>query len=100
MQKRRSHVFIGYGRFCISFRIWNFAFCITDLLLDRVALNVGPVAVQRALNVRLPYDIRVLGVVDATPGFHARFQSAGKSYRYRIVTTPVLSPFDRFTNGG
>jgi tRNA pseudouridine38-40 synthase len=38
----------------------------------------------------------VLGVVDATPGFHARFHAVGKSYRYRIVTTPVLSPFDRW----
>ena len=59
-------------------------------------IDLTTIAVQRALNVRLPADIRVLGVVDATPGFHARFQSAGKSYRYRIVTTPVLSPFDRF----
>ena len=55
-----------------------------------------PSAVQRALNVRLPYDIRVLGVVDAPPGFHARFHATGKSYRYRIATTPVLSPFDRW----
>ena len=58
-------------------------------------IDLTTVAVQRALNVRLPYDIRVLGVVEATPGFHARFQSAGKSYRYRMVTTPVMSPFDR-----
>ena len=59
-------------------------------------IDLTPVAVQRALNVRLPYDIRVLGVVDATPGFHARFHAAGKSYRYRMVTTQVMSPFDRF----
>src|SRR5690349_15987213 len=42
-------------------------------------IDLSPVAVQRALNVRLPMDIRVLGVVDATPGFHARFHAAGKS---------------------
>ena len=59
-------------------------------------IDLTAIAVQRALNVRLPADIRVLGVADATPGFHARFQSAGKSYRYRIVTTAVLSPFERF----
>jgi tRNA pseudouridine38-40 synthase len=52
-------------------------------------------AVQRALNVRLPPDIRVIGVVDAAPGFHARFHALGKSYRYRMATTAVLSPFDR-----
>jgi tRNA pseudouridine38-40 synthase len=59
-------------------------------------IDLAPVAVQRALNVRLPADIRVLGAVEASAGFHARFQSVGKSYRYRIVTAQVLSPFDRF----
>jgi tRNA pseudouridine38-40 synthase len=39
-------------------------------------------AIQRALNMRLPED--------------ARFHASGKSYRYRIATTPVLSPFDRW----
>jgi len=52
-------------------------------------------AVRRALNVRLPADVRVLGVDDARPGFHARFDAAGKSYRYRMSMAPVLSPFDR-----
>ncbi|HET9370606.1 MAG TPA: tRNA pseudouridine(38-40) synthase TruA, partial [Vicinamibacterales bacterium] len=61
-----------------------------------VTFDVAASAVQRALNVRLPADIRVIGVVDATPGFHARFHSTGKTYRYRIATTPVLSPFDRW----
>ena len=50
-------------------------------------------AVMRALNVRLPVDIRVLAVEDVRPGFHARFDAKGKSYRYRMVTTPVMSPF-------
>ena len=58
-------------------------------------IDLTPVAVQRAMNVRLPADIRVVGVVEAAPGFHARFHAKGKSYRYRMVTTPVLSPFDR-----
>ena len=53
-------------------------------------------AVQRALNARLPADIRVLGVVEARPGFHARSDAIGKSYRYRIATTRVVSPFDRW----
>jgi tRNA pseudouridine38-40 synthase len=52
-------------------------------------------AIQRALNIRLPPDIRVVGSVDASPGFHARSHAKGKTYRYRIGTTPVLSPFDR-----
>ena len=59
-------------------------------------IDVPASAVLRALNVRLPADIRVVGVVDATPGFHARFHAIGKTYRYRIVTMPVCSPFDRW----
>lgn len=53
-------------------------------------------AVQRALNNRLPADIRVVGVVDAAQGFHARYHSIGKTYRYRIATMPVLLPFERW----
>ena len=49
----------------------------------------------RALNVRLPLDVRVLRVDDAPLGFHARFHARGKSYRYRLVRSAVMSPFDR-----
>jgi tRNA pseudouridine38-40 synthase len=52
--------------------------------------------IHRALNVRLPPDIRVLAVEEAVPGFHARFRSRRKAYRYRMATTRVLSPFDRW----
>ena len=58
--------------------------------------DVPASAIQRALNARLPGDVRVLGVVDAAPGFHARVHATGKSYRYRIATTPVVSPFERW----
>jgi tRNA pseudouridine38-40 synthase len=61
-----------------------------------VDFDHAPSSVQRALNVRLPFDIRVLGAIDVTPGFHAQFHATGKSYRYRIATTTVLSPFDRW----
>lgn len=61
-----------------------------------VAFDHPAEAVWRALNVTLPADIRVLAVEDAPLGFHARFHARGKSYRYRVVTSRVLSPFDRF----
>jgi tRNA pseudouridine38-40 synthase len=51
---------------------------------------------RRALNFRLPPDVRVLRVEDAPPDFHARFQAAGKRYRYRLATAPILLPFDRW----
>ncbi len=60
-----------------------------------VEFEHSPLSVQRALNMRLPPAIRVLEVVEARMGFHARFHATGKAYRYRMVTAPVLSPFDR-----
>jgi len=61
-----------------------------------LAADVSATAVQRALNVRLPPDIRVIGAVQAPLGFHAQFHARGKRYRYRLATAPVLSPFDRW----
>ena len=60
-----------------------------------VDVDYDAYAIQRALNIRLPGDIRVVGSVDAFTGFHARSHAKGKTYRYRMATTPVLSPFDR-----
>ncbi|MFI5177544.1 MAG: tRNA pseudouridine(38-40) synthase TruA, partial [Vicinamibacterales bacterium] len=59
-------------------------------------LDLTVAAIRRALNVRLPADVRVLDVEDARPGFHAQFHASGKSYRYRLAMTPVVSPFDRW----
>ena len=49
--------------------------------------------IQRALNIRLDPDIRVLAVAEMPEGFHARFDAIGKTYRYRLVTAAVVSPF-------
>ncbi|MGH9327719.1 MAG: tRNA pseudouridine(38-40) synthase TruA [Terriglobia bacterium] len=48
---------------------------------------------QKALNDTLPLSIRILGVREATPDFHARYHARVKIYRYRIVQAPVPSPF-------
>lgn len=53
-------------------------------------------AVQRALNIRLPGDVRVLAVDDAPSDFHARLRARGKLYRYRIATAPVVLPMHRW----
>ena len=49
----------------------------------------------RALNAKLPGDVRALSVEVAAPGFNARFAARSKTYRYRISHTPVMSPFQR-----
>lgn len=49
----------------------------------------------RALNAKLPEDVRVLSAEAAAADFHARFSARSKMYRYRISNTRVMSPFQR-----
>ena len=49
----------------------------------------------RALNAKLPEDVRVLSVEVEVQGFNARFSARSKMYRYRISNTRVMSPFQR-----
>ena len=51
--------------------------------------------VVRALNARLPGDVRVLEVADAAAEFHARFSATSKTYRYQLRTGGVGDPFTR-----
>jgi tRNA pseudouridine38-40 synthase len=55
--------------------------------------DIEPPRLARALNAVLPRDVRVLGVEEVQPHFHARFSSIGKVYEYRIVNAPLVSPF-------
>ncbi len=50
---------------------------------------------RRALNAFLRPEIRVLRASWAGPRFHARFQTSGKTYRYRIWASPVSNPLER-----
>ena len=49
----------------------------------------------RALNARLPLDVRVVSAEEVAPDFHARFGAKAKTYRYRIYHADVMSPFER-----
>lgn len=49
----------------------------------------------KALNVLLPEDIRVLGIEEAEAGFHARYHTSCKTYRYKWDRSPIISPFTR-----
>ena len=66
-------------------------------------LNIQPEKMMKALNVRLPRDIRVLAVEEVASDFHARFSVSGKRYRYIWDCSEVQSPFRRHyavgTNG-
>jgi len=47
----------------------------------------------KALNDILPASVRVLGVEEAPPEFHARHSARAKSYRYRIYRESICPPF-------
>ena len=48
-----------------------------------------------AINAWLPKDIRVLSASRVTKKFHARFDAAGKQYRYFIWNHPAMNPLLR-----
>jgi len=54
------------------------------------------VAVQGALNSRLPEDIRILKSVKVRNDFHARKHAAGKEYRYFVWNDSLILPDKRF----
>lgn len=52
-----------------------------------------PAILQRALNARLPADIRIIGVEEADESFHPRYDAISKTYFYLISHTNISSAF-------
>lgn len=52
-------------------------------------------AFQNALNSMLPRDLRIMNADEASPDFHARFDSTGKTYRYDFFTGSIQRPDER-----
>lgn len=61
----------------------------------RTGATMPPHAFLKALNSLLPKDIRILDASDAPPDFHARFDAAGKTYRYDFFTGSIQNPSER-----
>jgi tRNA pseudouridine38-40 synthase len=61
----------------------------------RVACLHDTDTLTRAVNARLPIDVRVVSIDEAEDGFHARFSARAKHYRYQIERRPIASPFER-----
>jgi tRNA pseudouridine38-40 synthase len=57
--------------------------------------SLAPDVLLRAVNARLPADVRVIGAEEAADDFHARFHAKRKTYRYRFCDGDVVSPFER-----
>ncbi len=61
----------------------------------QVASHAGDPAPERSLNGVLPHDVGVLASDPAADGFDARRDARSRTYRYRVLTRPVRSPFER-----
>lgn len=53
-----------------------------------------PERAAAALNPRLPDEIAVLSAALAPHGFHARHSASSRTYRYRLFTRSLPSPFE------
>ena len=60
--------------------------------------EITPEKLRAAINANIGKDVRVLNAEVVGPEFHARYSAIGKTYVYRIVNSPVTSPFwSRYT---
>jgi tRNA pseudouridine38-40 synthase len=68
-----------------------------DGQVANVVLNkpFTPLKLQKAINGNLWREIRIMKVEEADDDFHARFSAKEKTYIYRVINAPVMSPFWR-----
>lgn len=59
----------------------------------KIKRQFAPEKLRGAINGNLWRDVRILQVEKAADDFHARFSAKGKTYIYRIINAPVISPF-------
>lgn len=59
----------------------------------RLTAAIEVTRLARALNAVLPVDVRIVSVEEESADFHARYSATGKTYEYRIVNAPFVSPF-------
>jgi tRNA pseudouridine38-40 synthase len=55
--------------------------------------QITPAKLRNAINGNLDRDMRVLFAEVAADDFHARYSAIGKTYVYRLVHGPIMSPF-------
>lgn len=61
----------------------------------RVVNQLPPAVLLRAINVRLPPDVRVTAIADAPPRFNARHDARAKVYQYTMAVGDDPGPFVR-----
>ena len=59
----------------------------------RVEREITPEKLRAAINGNVASDLRIREAQVASDDFHARYSALEKTYLYRIVNCPVMSPF-------
>ncbi len=55
--------------------------------------EISPEKLRAAINGNLPQDVRVMEAEVVPDDFHARYSVRHKTYLYRVMNGPVMSPF-------
>jgi tRNA pseudouridine38-40 synthase len=63
---------------------------VASVILSR---EITPEKLRAAINGNVGRDLRVINVEIVSDDFHARFSAVDKTYIYRVVNGPVISPF-------
>ncbi|HEY2961134.1 MAG TPA: tRNA pseudouridine(38-40) synthase TruA [Pyrinomonadaceae bacterium] len=58
-----------------------------------VQREISPRKLRAAINGNIGRDVRVLDAQEVSSEFHARYSALGKTYVYRVMNAPVMSPF-------
>jgi tRNA pseudouridine38-40 synthase len=59
----------------------------------KITKSFTPEKLRSAINGNLWRDIRITQVEKVADDFHARFSAKGKTYVYRVINAPIISPF-------
>jgi len=59
----------------------------------RLNRDFTPDRLRIAINGNIRRDVRVMAATRAADDFHARFSAKTKTYVYRVINAPVMSPF-------
>src|SRR6266850_2939479 len=55
--------------------------------------TITPEKLRAAINGNVGKDLRVMDAQEVADDFHARYSALGKTYLYRVINGPVMSPF-------
>jgi len=87
-------VFPRYDRVAVAGRTDSGVHALGNVVSVDVSGGPPPESTPEALNAHLPADVAVIAAETAPEGFHARYSTRSRSYRYRIWRGRERSPFE------